>query len=91
VGRPLAVAAQVDFEGKSSTAIHHILDLSGENTGAFNTGFETVDLRRLTLPPSPPPPGAGGALPFSPASESSRQGLTLATFQLNVSTFCGIR
>jgi hypothetical protein len=42
------VAAQVEIEKHSLKAVHHILVPSAATRRAFNTGFDTVNLHRLT-------------------------------------------
>jgi hypothetical protein len=77
------VVAQVEIESK---ILKHIVLSSAETIGAFNTGFDTVTLHRLTT-------GIRRSSRFAAwktASPSGR-GLHTSTFQLNVSTFCGIR
>jgi len=58
-------------------AVHHIVASSAEIIGAFNTGFDTVNLRRLTDVGSSQNSIAGSATSSSPMSSACQ--ILLAT------------
>ena len=70
-------------------AIHHIVASSAETMGAFDTGFDRVNLHRLTMRADSPRDPTSSSLHdmYGPSVAPARQGLTLVHFSAQLERF----